>query len=207
MRRSTQKMVGFLRLCQHFAKKKREMESLAADIKRPPPTGRGQVVVRSSSEKSRRPPPKVDQSVQCSVQQSVQESVQADVMNQKFHKPHKPSVQESVKDGRVDVSEEEERELEKRLLKLQELLGDCDEGESESEDNFDVEIASALRGVDRELEERKKLTDLVVVSSETAAVFTVDVALITDRQGTKSTRKFSTGSFLRAVFLKMKMFT
>ena len=182
MKRSTQKMVGFLRLCQHFARKKREMESRAADIKRPP-TGRGQVVVRSSSDKSRRPPPKVDQSVQCSpAQQSVRQSVQ-----------------ESVKDGgRVDVSEEEERELEKRLLKLQELLGECDdddEGESESEDNFDVEIASALRGVDRELEERRrraKLTDLVVVSSETAAVFTVDVALITDRLGTKCT---STGKF------------
>ena len=181
MKRSTQKMVGFLRLCQHFARKKREMESRAADIKRPP-TGRGQVVVRSSSDKSRRPPPKVDQSVQCSpAQQSVRQSVQ-----------------ESVKDGgRVDVSEEEERELEKRLLKLQELLGECDdddEGESESEDNFDVEIASALRGVDRELEERRraKLTNLVVVSSETAAVFTVDVALITDaREGTISVLSFS----------------
>ena len=165
-------MVGFLRLCQHFAKKKREMECQASNMTRPQGQGnKAQVaVVRTSSEKSRKRPPKIDQSVQCSgdvqqpcVQQSVQQSVHL-------------SVQQSVQATRVDVSEEEERELEKRLLKLQELLEESNE-DSDREDNFDAEIESALKGVDKEIAKRSEGTDLVVVSSKTAAVLSVDVAL------------------------------
>ena len=156
-------MVGFLRLCQHFAKKKREMESQAANVTGPQGQRKAQtVVVRSSSEKSRKRPPKIDQSVQCSgvQQRSVQESVQR-----------------SVQAGKIDVSEEEERELEKRLLKLEELLEE-DDDVSDDEDHFDAEIESALEGVDKEIAaKRSELTDLVVVSSETAAVLSVDVAL------------------------------
>ena len=74
------------------------------------------------------------------------------------------------------MSEEEERELEKRLLKLQELLEESNE-DSDREDNFDAEIESALKGVDKEIAKRSEGTDLVVVSSKTAAVLSVDVAL------------------------------
>ena len=156
-------MVGFLRLCQHFAKKKREMESQATSMTRPQGQGKAQgvVVVRSSSEKSRKRPPKIDQSVQCSGVQ--QRSVQQ-------------GVQQSVQAGRVDVSEEEERELEKRLSKLQELLEESNE-ESDSEDNFDAEIESALEGVEKEIAKCSEMTDLVVVSSKTAAVLSIEVVL------------------------------
>ena len=164
-------MVGFLRLCQHFAKKKREMESQAANMTGPPCKARTQtVVVRSSAEKRRRKPPKMDQSVQCS-----------DVRQQ--------SVQQSVQSDRVDVSEEEERELEKRLSKLQELLEESDD-ESDGEDDFDAEIESALEGVEEEemaaAAGRSERTDLFVVSAKTAAVLSVDVAVTGERSDPES---------------------
>ena len=169
------KMVGFLRLCQHFAKKKREMESQAADMTGPQSQRKAQKeVVRSSSEKSRKRPPKIDQSVQCSGVQ---------------HRSVQQSVQRSVHAGKVDVSEEEERELEKRLLKLEELLEEANYV-SDNEDNFDAEIESALEGVDKEIAKRSELTDLVVVSSETAAVLSVDVAL-SDKPSDSESEPFS----------------
>ena len=165
-------MVGFLRLCQHFAKKKREMESQAANMAGPPCKARTQtVVVRSSAEKRRRKPPKMDQSVQCSDvrQQSVQQGAR----------------RSGQSDG-VDVSEEEERELEKRLSKLQELLEESDD-ESDSEDDFDAEIESALEGVEEEMAAgRSGRTDLFVVSAKTAAVLSVDVAVTGEQSDPES---------------------
>ena len=166
-------MVGFLRLCQHFAKKKREMESQAANMTGPPCKAKTQtVVVRSSAEKRRRKPPKMDQSVQCSDvrQQSVQQGAE----------------RSGQSDG-VDVSEEEERELEKRLSKLQELLEESD-AESDREDEFDAEIESALEGVEEEMAAagRSGRTDLFVVSAKTAAVLSVDVAVTGERSDPES---------------------
>ena len=186
-------MVGFLRLCQHFAKKKREMEREAANMAAPPPRGQGKaqtVVVRSSAEKSRRRPPKIDQSVQCS-----------DMQQQ--------SVQQSGQQSRVDVSEEEERELEKRLLKLQGLIEESNQNlESDSEDDFDAEIESALEGVDREIAERSERTDLVVVSSETATVLSVDatlpVAPSDSESGTVSSKGTSTSLKCKHCFCKRR---
>ena len=166
-------MVGFLRLCQHFAKKKREMESQAANMTGPPCKARTQtVVVRSSAEKRRRKPPKMDQSVQCSDvrQQSVQQGAR----------------RSGQSDG-VDVSEEEERELEKRLSKLQELLAESDEESDSEDDDFDAEIESALEGVEEEMAAgRSERTDLFVVSAKTAAVLSVDVAVTGEQSDPES---------------------
>ena len=184
-------MVGFLRLCQHFAKKKREMESQAANMTRPPCKAKTQtVVVRSSAEKRRKKPPKMDQSVQCSdvQQQSVQQSLQQ-------------GAQRSGQSDRVDVSEEEERELEKRLSKLQELLQESDE-DSDSEDNFDAEIESALEGVEGEIAARSERTDLFVVSAKTAAVLSVDVTVAGEQSDPDSSKPDF--SITKGIILKSK---
>ena len=181
-------MVGFLRLCQHFAKKKREMERQAASMTRPPCKAKTQtVVVRSSAEKRRKKPTKMDQSVQCS-----------DVQQQSVQQSDQQGVQRSSQSDRVDVSEEEERELEKRLLKLQELLEESDE-DSDSEDNFDAEIESALEGVEKEIAGRSERTDLFVVSSKTATVLSCDVAVTGEQSDTESSEPIFSPKGIHAI--------